>query len=331
VKSNGCIIFIAAISPSKLIVTSKHAIGEMDGVFETHAQAGHRWLKTHLASKEKTEEQLAAVLWEKNWTAVAEVGSCPWVVNSHKLTAALFWKLCDDDFEEHVLAYPRENSGLYLHGVNETRKEFHTSPTHIIDTFAEEWGFLKTASLVYDTLAEVKKFTDEIAQTGKWKGEPLEGFVVRTSIIDPTPGTTSHDKRPPYPTGSSFFFKVKFDEPYMMYRDWREITKSVLSTKGTLNDVKLPKSKMKRKETQVYLKWVKNEIKTNRSAFEGYAQGKGIIATRERFLRWLGTEQGTTDLPDLVESDQAVKEFSKTIIVPVAIPGCGQSILLFQW
>jgi len=77
VKSNGCIIFIAASSPSKLIVTSKHALGEMDGVLETHSQAGHRWLKIHLASKEKTEEQLAAVLWEKRWTAVAEVGACP--------------------------------------------------------------------------------------------------------------------------------------------------------------------------------------------------------------------------------------------------------------
>ena len=46
----------------------------MDGILETHSQAGHRWLKIDLASKGKTEEQLAAALWEKNWTAVAEVG-----------------------------------------------------------------------------------------------------------------------------------------------------------------------------------------------------------------------------------------------------------------
>ncbi|KAF8555611.1 hypothetical protein OG21DRAFT_1507500 [Imleria badia] len=304
-KSNGCIIFIAAISPSKLIVTSKHALGEMDGVLETHSQAGYRWLKTHLASKGKTEEQLAAVLWEKHWTAIAE--------------------LCDDDFEEHVLAYPPDKSGLYLHGINENCKEFHTLPTRVVDAFAKEWGFLITVTIVYDTLTEVKEFTDEIAKTGEWKGEPLEGFVVRTGIVDPKPGTTSRDKRPPYPTGSSFFFKVKFDEPYMMYRDWREITKSLLSTKGSLNDAKLPKSKMKRKETQVYLKWVKNEIQTNRSAFQGYAQGKGIIATRDQFFRWLGTEQGKTDLTGLEESDKTAKEFGKTIIVPVAIPGCGKT------
>lgn len=111
----------------------------------------------------------------------------------------------------------------------------------------------------------------------------------------------------------------------MMYRDWREITKSLLSVKGSLDDAAIPKSKMKRKETQVYLKWVKNEIQTNRSAFQGYMQGKGIIATREQFLRWLNTEQGKTDLSD-VASDPVVKEFGKTIIVPVAVPGCGESI-----
>lgn len=225
-----------------------------------------------------------------------------------------------------MLPYSPEKSGLYLHGINETRKEFYTLPTHIVDAFAEEWGFLKTRTIVYDTLAEVKKFTDEIAITGEWSGEPLEGFVVRTSIVDPKPGSESRGKRPPYPTGSSFFFKVKFDEPYMMYRDWREVTKSLLSTKDSLDDAKLPKSRMKRKETQVYLKWVKKEIKMNPSAFQGYSQGKGIIATRDRFLKWLGTEQGKTDLSDFEEEDQAVKEFSKTVIVPVAVPGCGKSM-----
>jgi tRNA ligase len=233
-------------------------------------------------------------------------------------------KLCDDSFEEHVLAYPPEKSGLHLHGINENCKEFHTLPTEIVDAFADEWGFLKTETLTLDTIPKVKAFTDEIAKTGKWKGEALEGFVVRTHIIDPEPGLTSLDKRPPYPPGSSFFFKVKFDEPYMMYRDWREVTKALLSTKGSLNDAKLPKSKMKRKETQVYLKWVKNEIHTNRSAFAGFAQGKGIIDTRERFLAWLNTEQGNKDL--VSESPENAKEFGKTIIVPIAIPGCGELV-----
>ena len=75
-KSNGCIIFIAALTPIKLVVTSKHSLG---GLKEnavgpgSHAQVGERWLRKHLAAAGKTEEQLAQTLWEKNWTAVAEV------------------------------------------------------------------------------------------------------------------------------------------------------------------------------------------------------------------------------------------------------------------
>ncbi|KAG2143593.1 RNA ligase-domain-containing protein [Suillus clintonianus] len=304
-KSNGCIIFIAPISPSKLIVTSKHALGPMQGVPETHSEVGHRWLKKHLVEKGKTEEQLASKLWEKNWTTIAE--------------------LCDDSFEEHVLPYPAEKSGLHLHGINETLREFHTMPTETVNAFAEEWGFIKTPTITLNSIAEVKSFTDDIAKTGEWNGEALEGFVVRTHIVDSKKGSTTRNSRPPYPTGSSFFFKVKFDEPYMMYRDWREVTKILLSTKGSLNDAKLPKSKMKRKETHLYVDWVKKEIRHNPSAFLEYSQGKGIIATRERFLKWMETDDGKNGLVVEDEAPLTTKEFGKTIIVPVAIPGCGKT------
>ena len=74
-KSNGCIIFIAALTPTELVVTSKHSLGNKPGAAgESHAQVGQRWLKKHLADVGKTEEQLARVLWDKKWTAVAEVG-----------------------------------------------------------------------------------------------------------------------------------------------------------------------------------------------------------------------------------------------------------------
>ena len=72
-KSNGCIIFIAALSPSKLLVTSKHSLGPVQGVTESHAQVGERWLHRHLEQAGKTSEQLAETLYGKNWTAVAEV------------------------------------------------------------------------------------------------------------------------------------------------------------------------------------------------------------------------------------------------------------------
>ncbi|KAH7922921.1 hypothetical protein BV22DRAFT_1197072 [Leucogyrophana mollusca] len=303
-KSNGCIIFIAAISVSKLIVTSKHALGPLSGVGETHSEAGHRWLLRHLAEKGKLEEDLAKTLWEKNWTAIAE--------------------LCDDSFEEHVLPYPAEKSGLHLHGINENAKDFQTLPTSTVDAFADEWGFIKTATTTLNTIPEVKAFTDEISKTGKWNGEALEGFVVRTRIIDPSTKTDLRDNPPPYAPGSSFFFKVKFDEPYMMYRDWREVTKMLLSTKESLDSARLPNSKLKRKETKLYVQWVKNEIRTNPCAFSGFTKGKGIIAIREKFLEWMESN-GDKALEVEADSNVTDKKFGKTIIVPVAIPGCGKT------
>ncbi|KAG6335866.1 hypothetical protein ID866_3231 [Astraeus odoratus] len=304
VKSNGCIIFIAPVSSSKLIVTSKHALGPIEGVEETHSEAGYRWLKVHLAAKGKSEEELAAALWEKKWTAIAE--------------------LCDDSFEEHVLPYPPEKSGLHLHGINETQKAFHTLPTSTVDAFAEEWGFIKTPTFVLGSINEVRDFTDKIATSGAWNGEQLEGFVVRTHVTDPKPGSTTRDRRPPYPTGSSFFFKVKFDEPYMMYRDWREVTKILLSANGPLNDVNIPRSKLKRKETQLYVKWVTEEIRRNRAAFSEFNKGRGIIATRERFLQWMQCAEEKKDF-QIIKSTPNPKEFSKAIIMPVAVPGCGKT------
>jgi tRNA ligase len=197
-------------------------------------------------------------------------------------------------------------------------------PTETVDAFAEEWGFIKTPAITLNSISEVKSFTDNIAKTGKWNGEALEGFVVRTHIIDPKERSTTRSTRPPYPTGSSFFFKVKFDEPYMMYRDWREVTKILLSTKESLNNAKLPKSKLKRKETRLYVEWVKKEIRHNPSAFSEYLKGKGIIATRERFLKWMETDEGKKGLVVESEAPPTTKEFGKTIILPVAIPGCGK-------
>ncbi|KAH8980403.1 RNA ligase-domain-containing protein [Lactarius akahatsu] len=304
-KSNGCIIFVAALSPSKLLVTSKHSVGPVQGSPESHAQAGERWLHHHLKQAGKTTEQLAETLWAKNWTVAAE--------------------LCDDGFEEHVLPYSTEKTGLHLHGINECSRHFRTQPTAVVEAFAREWGFIPTPSLELPSVQDVKTFTEEIGRNGTWNGEALEGFVVRSTVTS-SPTDRRADGRPPYAAGSSFFFKVKFDEPYMMYRDWREITKALLARGEGAN---LPKSKMARSETKVYVKWVKDEIKKHPELFEGYTKGHGIIATRERFLRWLETGEGERD-KEKVESAERVsapsdKKFGKTIIMPVAVPGVGKT------
>lgn len=179
-----------------------------------------------------------------------------------------------------------------------------------------------------DSISEVKAFTDEVGKTGTWNGEAIEGFVVRTHVVEPPPQESSKNASP-YAPGSTFFFKVKFDEPYMMYRDWREVTKKLLTAKGPLELTSLPKNKMKRPETKVYVKWVKEEIKRDRSAFSLYTNNRGIISTRERFLKWLASEDGKKGLmtadneEDVKLGPQGPKEFGKTIIVPIAVPGCG--------
>ena len=288
-------------------MTSKHSIGPVAGSPESHAEVGERWLQIHLESKGRTKEELAAALWEKGWTAVAE--------------------LCDDSFEEHVLAIAKNMSGLHLHGLNKNVGEFNTQSQPVVDAFAEEWGFIKTASIVLNTEREVREFAEETGKSGKWNGEAVEGFVVRTTI-GPRPEDAQHDT-PPYPPGSSFFFKIKFDEPYMMYRDWRELTKSLLTaySKGNISDARISKAKMKRKETVVYKHWVENDIKRNPKAFVTYSKGRGIIAVRDRFLEWLQTPEGLKAGLSVEEEISTAPGPShkgeKVVLMPIAVPGCG--------
>ncbi|TFY66796.1 hypothetical protein EVG20_g4297 [Dentipellis fragilis] len=306
-KSNGCIILIAALTPTKLLVTSKHSLGPVPGQEESHAQVGERWLRKHLTDAGKTVEGLAHTLWEKNWTAVAE--------------------LCDDEFEEHVLPYPAEKSGLHLHGLNNSSASFGTQPPDTVAAFAREWGLIETLSTTLPTIAAVREFTDDVARTGTWRGEAVEGFVVRTTVAEP-PDTAESGKpgRSPYVPGTAFFFKIKFDEPYMMYRDWREITKAILSAKHG-EEPRIPRAKMKRPETRMYTRWVEGEIKRDRSQFDLYLKGKGIIKTRERFLEWMKTEEGkkAQKRVNMEDEKEGKTDFGKTVIMPVAIPGCGKT------
>ncbi|KAJ7177003.1 RNA ligase [Mycena filopes] len=313
-KSNGCIIFIAALTLTQLLVTSKHSIGSTPGQSISHAQAGEGWLRKYLEQKGKTEADLAGVLWENSWTAVAEVHTFHVVLPFlQSLTAP---QLCDDSFEEHVLPYPPHLTGLHLHGLNTSTTTFHTLPQPDVDAFASEWGFIRTASLTLPTLAAVKEFTAKCGETGSWQDEAVEGFVVRTHVAA-TPG------KAPYQAGDTFFFKVKFDEPYMMYRDWREVTKTLLRlheqeqaavAKGISLDAppaapkkgkkgKQPKPlgmsyaaisphKLRRPETRAYVRWVIPAIRASPEHFTEFNNNKGIIAVRERFLVFLETEEG---------------------------------------
>ncbi|EJD39049.1 RNA ligase [Auricularia subglabra TFB-10046 SS5] len=325
-QTNGCLILIAALTPDKLLVTSKHSLGpRRPGSQVSHAQVGERWLKKHLKSVGKTPADLAARLWKENWTVVCE--------------------LCDDSFEEHVLPNAPDKTGLHLHGINASQPVFQTQRPAFLQAFAKEWGFIPTSYLTLDSVEEVIEFTDECAKTGSWNGEVIKGFVVRTRVkSDPSEneldGDASDNESPDAPC-SSLFFKVKF-EKYLLYRDFREITRGLL--KGSLHAVQLSASQnaLSSLETRVYTLWVQGEIQRNPRLFDGFNQCHGIIATRDRFYAYLDNamhnhlasqRQQTgrvaalpTSVPKTRSTGKPASGLrSKWIIFPVAIPGCGKT------
>jgi tRNA ligase len=115
-KENGCIIFVSGLEDDTLVVCSKHSTGDRSDVQLSHASAGEVRLEQQLAAIGKTKVDLARELRRRNVTAVAE--------------------LCDDSFEEHILAYGPDKAGLYLHGVNLNLPEFATYPSNFVQEFA---------------------------------------------------------------------------------------------------------------------------------------------------------------------------------------------------
>src|SRR6185369_15620073 len=101
--------------------------------------------------------------------------------------------------------------------VNYNTKGLRTWSTEQVAELAKEWGFIEVKCYVKQSAEEAKQFTDEIRRDCVLDNRPIEGFVVRTK---------SKNKE------KDFFFKVKYDDPYLMYREWREITKKLLNSKN---------------------------------------------------------------------------------------------------
>src|ERR1700761_8905034 len=245
VKENGCIIFLSGLEDGTLLVCSKHSTGYRADTDVSHAKAGEKWVDRHLGTVGRTRRDLAMKLREMNATAVAE--------------------LCDDEFEEHVLAYTPDTAGLYLHGLNLNLPQFATYPHQLLDQFANEWGFKKTTYIVKDDINDVKSFLDGIAETGNFEGRDTEGFVIRCQSKANT--NQWHD----------WFFKYKFEEPYLMYRRWRECTKADISGRQ-------PKYKKHKKITEDYLLFARKQLHANPGLGKEYQANHGIIKMRDDFL-----------------------------------------------
>uniref|UniRef100_UPI00406D52A7 tRNA ligase n=1 Tax=Thermochaetoides thermophila TaxID=209285 RepID=UPI00406D52A7 len=296
-KENGCIIFISGLEDGTLLVCSKHSTGDRSDVALSHSSAGEKHLEAQLERIGKTKEELARELRKRNATAVAE--------------------LCDDSFEEHILAYGPDKAGLYLHGINLNIPEFITYPSPLVQKFAEDWGFRKTGLIIIDNIDDVKAFLEEVAETGAHDGRDVEGFVIRCKKST-NPGVG------PY---HDWFFKYKFEEPYLMYRQWRECTKALISGKQ-------PKIKKHVKITEEYLLYARKRLAADPKLAKLYNQNHGIIKLRNDFLEYKNMKG--TDAANL-EDDGAASVTRDIILVPIATIGCGKTTLgvaltkLFGW
>ena len=305
-KENGCIIFISGLEDDTLLVCSKHSTGDRSDVTVSHASAGQVRLEQQLAAVGRTKADLARELRQKNITAVAE--------------------LCDDSFEEHILAYGPDEAGLYLHGINLNLPEFATYPSPAVQEFSERWGFRKTGLTVMDDILKVKEFLEEAAETGAYNGRDVEGFVIRC-------------QRKGHPTGSDYgdwFFKFKFEEPYLMYRQWRECTKALISGKQ-------PKYKKHQKITEEYLLYARGRLASDPELGRLYKQNHGIIALRDDFLNFKNLKGADAANMDVEAETQELKaapmtEVTKDVVLcPIATIGCGKTTIalalehLFGW
>lgn len=165
---------------------------------------------------------------------------------------------------------------------------------------------------------------DQCSPSGSYKGEPVEGFVIRSQ---------TH-------ANQTFFFKVKFDEPYLMFREFREATRSILSG----NHKFTPKYQL----TFKYMAWVHRKKRQDPTFFQDFLKNKGIIRARNAFLieedlgtgfeRLVELAKETVDssaYPDSSMQKEKENVFFKSpfgtqgklLILPIAIIGAGKTTL----
>jgi tRNA ligase len=300
-KENGCIIFISGLADGTLLVCSKHSTGSRGEGEASHAVAGEQRLEKQLERLGKTKEDLARELRKRNVTAVAE--------------------LCDDTFEEHILAYGPEDAGLYLHGMNLNVPEFATYPSPVVQQFADAWAFKKVGLITYDDVDKVKDFLEEVAETGAHGGRDVEGFVIRCKM-------TSDPNKEPF---QDWFFKYKFEEPYLMYRQWRECTKSMIAGRQ-------PRYKKHTKITEQYLDFARKRLASQPGLAKEYNKNHGIIALRNEFLAFKNMNGAdAANFEDLYGDHGKTEVTQDVILVPIATIGCGKTTVaialkhLFGW
>lgn len=189
-----------------------------------------------------------------------------------------------------------------------------------VHDFADEWGFRKTDFLVIEDIAATKTFLEGVADTGAYNGRDVEGFVIRCKA--------RRDGKGPY---TDWFFKYKFEEPYLMYRQWRECTKSLISGKT-------PRYKKHIKITEEYLLYARRKLAESSAMAKEYQQNHGIIKLRDDFLKEKNLKGSDIIRQEYAATGGPAEEQTKNVIlVPIATIGCGKTTIavalqhLFGW
>ncbi|KAJ2169802.1 trna ligase [Coemansia sp. RSA 562] len=195
VKEDGCFIMASGLDGGKTLLVTSK-----HAVVVPHAQMGRQWMEQHLSKAGKTSIEFATFLHERNATAVFE--------------------LCDDAFEEHILEYPERARGLYLHGINRNSVELDTWASTEVAKVAEYFGFKVVQRFEFNSAPEGRELADSVRKDEMLEGRIIEGFVMRCKLNG---------------TDEPYMFKIKYDIPYLMFREWRVVTN--LTARGEAHQV----------------------------------------------------------------------------------------------
>ncbi|KAJ1890073.1 trna ligase [Kickxella alabastrina] len=157
------------------------------------------------------------------------------------------------------MEYPKRMCGLYLHGINRNSVKLDTLPSSKVAKVAADFGFRHINYFVFDSIAEGRELTDQVRKDQMLDGRAIEGFVVRCRTNNGT---------------SPFMFKIKYEQPYLMFREWRKVTGRILAGKPRWSKYEL---------TMHYVAWVKMRIKKDPAGFINMSV-KSTIDVRKRFL-----------------------------------------------
>ncbi|KAJ2422370.1 trna ligase [Coemansia sp. RSA 2524] len=246
-----------------------------------HAQMGRQWMEQHLSKAGKTSIEFATFLHERNATAVFE--------------------LCDDAFEEHILEYPERARGLYLHGINRNSVELDTWASTEVAKVAEYFGFKVVQRFEFNSAPEGRELADSVRKDEMLEGRIIEGFVMRCKLNG---------------TDEPYMFKIKYDIPYLMFREWRVVTNCILSNKPFRTSYPLTKN---------YAAWVKQQIRTNPADFASFRNQKGHFDVRKRFFEFY-KQHGASE-EEFYNQISQISGGTKVLLMPVASIGCGKTTI----